>query len=268
MSAHYSGLIIAGNWTSYITYSDPNPPGGLGTELEDPLPPVPLDTELAVCGVRDLYAKAFDQRILPVDFTSLTRASQQYGIVAALKREASTGGDSDHLWLTLSALMAHLEKPTTFNATRIVVTTPAASQINLLPGARLFLTAWWANEVYLDLSSLAAVTSKAQFWTGDTASVSGTKSVKVGSTTVVLSSAFTKLARAKLDSGIWSLPEIELLIKDLPGSYGTLVLCAWLNVNGIREIPAEEIFGVGTIDASDGGLAGANGGWTPRVFLK
>lgn len=268
MCAHYSGLILAGNWTNYITYADPEPGGGFSLGLEDPLPPVALNTENAVCGVRDLYAKAFNERIQPLDFTTITRASQQYGIVAALKREASAGGDSDHLWLTLSALMAHLEKPTTFSATRIVVTTPTASQLNLLPGARLFLTAWWASEVYMDLSALAAVTSKARFWTGDSMTVSGTKSVKIGATTVALTAAFSRLARVKLDSGIWSLPEIELLIKDLPGTFGTLVLCAWLNVNGIREIPAEEIFGIGTIDASDGTLTGAAGGWTPQVFLK
>lgn len=269
MCAHSSGLILAGNWTNYFTYTDPEPPPlGLEMEMEDPLPAVALDTSNAVCGVRDLYAKAFDERIQPVDFTTIARASQQYGIVAALKREASAGSDADHLWLTLSALLAHLEKPTTFSASKIVVTTPTAAQLNLLPGAQLFLTAWWASEVYMDLSALAAVTSKARFWTGDSASVTGTNSVKIGATTVALTAAFSRLARVKLDSGIWSLPEIELPIKDLPGTFGTLVLCAWLNVNGIRQIPAEEIFGVGTIDASDGTLTGAAGGWTPRVLLK
>ncbi len=261
----YGGLILLTAATpGYLTYTPP--PARLEPDL-DPLPPLSLDERQAVCGVRDLYAAAFAGQITAYDFTSAARPARQPGLCACLRRDASAAGGPDRARLMLSALFARLEIPETFTPGSVALTPPPLELLRLPAGTMLDLTVWWSRDTHLSLADIAAVSHEAAWWAGTKVEVTGERTFTLGQTDVSLRASFRRIGRASFGADVFAWDSIDIPVQGLDGLHGTLAITAWLCADQIASIPAGEAWGVGLMDAVEGGLSGTDTCWRPSVTL-
>ena len=259
------GLILLTAATpGYLTYT---PPPALSSPDLDPLPPLSLDERQAVCGVRDLYAAAFAGQITAYDFTSAARPARQPGLCACLRRDASAAGGPDRARLMLSALFARLEIPETFTPGSVALTPPPLELLRLPAGTMLDLTVWWSRDTHLSLADIAAVSHEAAWWAGTQGEVTGERTFKLGQTDVSLRASFRRIGRASFGADVFAWDSIDIPVQGLDGLHGTLAITAWLCADQIASIPAGEAWGVGLMDAVEGGLSGTDTCWRPSVTL-
>ena len=218
----------------------------------------------SIVNVRNMFARIMAGTVLaPVSFINQNSASDQLGLSASFKRVV---GDSETYNVSYSALLFNFETPSTFFARSLVLSPLTRNDIKLPLNATMKLTVWFTPTVKT-VDSIPAVSSNSSFWKGDVGSVSGTYTHVFMSTKIATTLSLTKIGEHPIDPSVDQFTDITIPINGIVGKSGTIVITAWIVMDNIVSIDANERYGLNPLVVTNGVVENIGKGWKPRAKL-
>lgn len=281
MDAYSGGLILTGDFTSYMTPgtepdmpafapppSSPDPEEETTITYPDPTHPsatvgttvLSIDSlygTLAIsqvmAGLREHYAKAFNKQIIhrALGASEVTQVYQS-GLNCVLRISEET---SNLVCATsLSALLLRMETPTSFVPKMLSITAPESSSINIPEGADLRITFWWKSGSFVNFEDMTTAFNSGSFWNGSGTDAAGFKNI-----------CRIQITPENADTVIFQKIEGNVFA----GGFGTMLVVPWLRIDRISTVPIDGsiLYGVGSLNVTATTVENEELGWNPIVRL-
>ena len=281
MDAYAGGLILTGNFTSYMgvgpapadpqlnstDVDEPDPPTEVTETYPDPTHPAAvtgtpvsgvmtlygtLGLSQVMAGLRHHYARAFSKQIAQrILATGEVTQVYQSGINCCFR---ITEAASEIVFNTsLSPLLLKLETPTTFIPKMLSITGPSGL-INIPTGSDLFISFWWKSGVLEEFSGFATALTSASFWAGSGTEAAGFKNI---CRIQITSENADTVIYQKIEGNVFS------------GGFGTMLVVPWLRMDRVPTMSPDDanVYGVGSLLVNTATVDNEESGWNPIIRL-